>query len=182
MRIRIWLVSPRTRLDIVAGIVDGILTALTLTAAKLLDPLASLDTSLAFRVSVATGATTIFVFFVAHYAELRAQLSRAEHQLNVLRHGRLAASNLGRQVFREALAGAALAALCSVVGALFPIVLALVLPTPAWIDCAAAVLVLGVLGVPLARSFNGSPLRWSAALIVGGIGLTFLGAALRITG
>jgi predicted membrane protein (TIGR00267 family) len=182
MRYKLWLASPRTRLDIVAGIVDGILTALTLTAAKLLDPIASLDMSLAFRVSVAAGATTIFVFFVAHYAELRTQLSRAEHQLNVLRHGRLAASNLGKQVFREALAGAALAAFCSVVGAMFPIILALALPSPAWIDCAVAVLALGVLGVPLASSFDGSPARWSGALVVGGIALTFLGAALKITG
>ena len=85
MKLQTWAQSPRTRLDITAGLVDGILNALTLASGRLLAtdaPGATAD--LAFRVGAASALTTIFVFFVAHYAELRAELARAERELNLL--------------------------------------------------------------------------------------------------
>jgi hypothetical protein len=67
---RAELLSPRGRLDIFAGLVDGILNALTLAAGRILNSGDGADLELAMRVAVATGLTTIFVFFIAHYAEL----------------------------------------------------------------------------------------------------------------
>jgi hypothetical protein len=75
--------DPSNRLDVVAGLIDGILNALTLAAGRLVHAGGEGATlSLALRVSVAAGATTIFVFFIAHYAQLRLDLVRHERQLN----------------------------------------------------------------------------------------------------
>lgn len=182
MKVFEWLLSARTRLDLVAGIIDGILTALVLTAARLVHPEDSVSLSLALRVSAAAGLTTVFVFFVAHYADLRANLVRAERQLNVLRHGRLARGHLGREVLFEALSAAGLAACSSVAGALLPMFVAAALPRPAWLACSVTIVILGGLGVGLARSFHGSVGLWAFALMLGGALLTLAGVALRISG
>ena len=137
MMLGAWWQRPGVRLDVVAGIVDGILTALTITAAKFLDGGAGgVDLSLAMRVSLAAGLTTIVAFFLAHYAQLRSGLNRAERQLNVLRHGRLATSDLGRKVLQEAIEGATVAAACSVLGAFVPLIIGILLPSPPWLGCA----------------------------------------------
>jgi predicted membrane protein (TIGR00267 family) len=180
MKVRDWLVTPAVRLDIVAGIVDGVLTALTLTASKMLSGAGAIDLGLAVRVSIAAGLTTVFVFFLAHYAQLRSDLIRAERQLNVLRHGRLAKTNLGRQVLIESLAGASLAAVCSVVGAFTPMFLVINTPGPPWIGYLVTIAILAGLGLALARSFNGSLIAWAVALVVIGLGLTGVGTFLRI--
>ena len=174
---------PNNRLDIVAGLIDGILNALALAAGRLLHSNGEGATfGLALRVGVAAGATTIFVFFVAHYAELRLELVRHERQLNFTEHGRLAATNLGRRVLLEALAKAVLAAACSLAGALLPLLLCTVLPTPAWLGLATTILALGVLGALLAKSFYGSPLLWSFCLLVGGVALAFVGVKVDLVG
>jgi hypothetical protein len=180
MNVRAWLVTPAVRLDIVAGVVDGLLTALTLTASKMLSGAGAIDLGLAARVSIAAGLTTVFVFFLAHYAQLRSDLIRAERQLNVLRHGRLAQSNLGRQVLLESLAGASLAAICSVVGAFIPMLLVIVSPGPTWIGYLVTIAILAGLGLALAKSFNGSLIGWAIALVLIGVGLTGVGTVLRI--
>jgi VIT1/CCC1 family predicted Fe2+/Mn2+ transporter len=183
MNVEGWIAAPERRLDIVAGVVDGILTTLTLTAAKLLGSGGeSISMSLALRVSAAAGLTTVFAFFLAHYAQLRAELVRAERELNVTRHGRLARSNLGRQILIEALADAVLAAVCSILGALIPLGLILFVPMPGWVGCALAIAILGALGAALARTFYGSPLRWGASLMVAGVALAYVGTKLDIAG
>ena len=94
--------DPSNRLDVVAGLIDGILNALTLAAGQLVHAGGEGATlSLALRVSVAAGATTIFVFFIAHYAQLRLDLIRHERELNFTEHGKLAATRLGHRVFFE---------------------------------------------------------------------------------
>jgi hypothetical protein len=53
----------RNRLDVVAGLIDGILNALTLAAGRLARAGGEgVTLSLALRVSIAAGVTTIFVF------------------------------------------------------------------------------------------------------------------------
>ena len=106
MSIRHWLHATHNRLDVVAGLIDGILTALILAAAKILHHDGGLTLALVGKVGVASACTTVFVFFVAHYAELRAELVRSERELNLLAHGRLATTRLGRQVLRESALGA----------------------------------------------------------------------------
>jgi hypothetical protein len=119
--------DPSNGLDVVAGLIDGILNALTLAAGRLVHTGGEGATlSLALRVSVAAGATTMFVFFIAHYAQLRLDLIRHERELNFTEHGKLAATRLGHRVFLESLLKAMLASGFSVVGALFPLVLCVI--------------------------------------------------------
>jgi VIT1/CCC1 family predicted Fe2+/Mn2+ transporter len=174
---------PNNRLDVVAGLIDGILNALALAAGRLVHTGGEGATlSLAMRVSVAAGATTIFVFFVAHYAQLRLELVRHERELNFTAHGKLAATRLGRSVFLESLFKAFLAAGFSLVGALFPLILCTLLPSPPWLGLAITIVALGGLGALLARTFYGSPWLWSLGLFIGGIVLTFVGMKLDLVG
>jgi predicted membrane protein (TIGR00267 family) len=174
---------PNNRLDVVAGLIDGILNALALAAGRLVHTDGEGATlSLALRVSVAAGATTIFVFFVAHYAELRLELIRHERELNFTEHGRLAATNLGRRVFLESLYKAMLASAFSLVGALFPLILCTLLTSPPWLGLVITIMSLGVLGALLANTFYGSPLVWGTCLLVGGIALAFVGMKLDLVG
>ncbi|MFZ0557848.1 MAG: hypothetical protein WAN31_09970 [Methylovirgula sp.] len=165
MNFRNLIESPRTRLDATAGMVDGILTALILAAGHLLRQSGGATIDLGLRVGTASAVTTLFVFFVAHYAELRAELARAEHTLSLLAHGKLVATRLGRRSFLRALGGAFVAALCGFVGSLVPIALCASLPPPPWLGIGATILLLGLLGALLARSFYGPIYLW--ALIMG---------------
>jgi VIT1/CCC1 family predicted Fe2+/Mn2+ transporter len=174
---------PNNRLDVVAGLIDGILTAVTLAAGRLVHAEGEGATlGLALRVSVAAGTTTIFVFFVAHYAQLRLELIRHERELNFTEHGRLAATNLGRRVFFEALYKAILASVFSLIGALLPLTLCTFLRSPAWLGLAITIVALGGLGALLARTFYGSPLIWGIVLLFGGAALAFVGVELDLVG
>ena len=174
---------PNNRLYLVAGLIDGILNALTLAAGRLVHTGGEGTTlSLALRVSVAAGATTVFVFFVAHYAQLRLELVRHERELNLTEHGRLAATSLGRRVFLESLYKAILASVFSLVGALFPLILCTFLPSPAWLGLAITIAALAGLGALLAKTFYGSPTTWSIGLFLGGILLAFVGTKLNLVG
>ena len=155
---------------------------MTLAAGKLLDHGSGASVSLAAKVGVATGCTTMFVFFVAHYAEFRTELVRAERELNLLSHGRLATTRLGRQALRESLSAAFLAAVCGVLGSSIPLLLGLLLPGPPLLGLAITIVLLGILGASLARSFFGSTLIWALGLMVGGLLLTFIGVKLNIVG
>lgn len=177
---RNWIENPRIRLDVTAGFIDGILTALTLASGRLVRPGVSPSPGFAFRVAAATALTTLFVFFVAHYAELRAEIVHAERELNLLKHGRLAKGALGRRATREALTGSILAGVCGLAGALVPLLLCYALPRPVWLGLAVTIALLGLLGAVLARSFFGGQLIWSAILIVGGALLSLIGIQLHI--
>jgi VIT1/CCC1 family predicted Fe2+/Mn2+ transporter len=174
---------PSNRLDVVAGLIDGILNALALAAGRLTHTGGEGATlSLALRVSIAAGATTIFVFFVAHYAQLRLELVRHERELNFTEHGRLAATSLGRRIFHESLQKALLACGFSFAGALFPLILCTLLPTPAWLGLAITIAALGGLGALLAKTIFGSPTIWGITLFIGGLLLAFVGMKLDLVG
>lgn len=182
MKFAEWLLSPRHRLDVVAGLVDGILNALTLAAGKLLSWTGGGSFSLVVKVGVATACTTLFVFFVAHYAELRAELVHAERELNLLSHGRLATTRLGRQVLRESFIAATIASFCGLIGAAMPLLLVLLLPGSPLVGLSLTIVLLGALGAVIARSFFGSQCAWASALMVGGLVLTVIGMKLNIVG
>jgi VIT1/CCC1 family predicted Fe2+/Mn2+ transporter len=181
MSLRTLLRHPGNRLDIVAGLIDGILNALTLAAAKLFTA-GGLTLVLVGKLAAVTACTTGFVFFVAHYAQLRAELVHAERQLNLLSHGRLATTRLGKQILSEAAWGAVLASLFGVIGATIPLVIGLAIPQVPILGIALTVLLLGGLGWLLARSVFGSPLLWALTLMFGGIGVTTIGVQLDILG
>jgi predicted membrane protein (TIGR00267 family) len=180
MSIRGWVESSRTRLDVTAGLVDGILTALTLASGKLLSSGEGPSVNFALRVGAATAFTTLFVFFVAHYAELRAEIHRAERELNLLSHGKLAAGALGHRAVQEAFAGSLVAAFCGLVGAMVPLLLCIALPNPRWLGLGITVALLGVLGAVLAHSFHGAIRTWALTLMLGGIALVWIGLQLNI--
>lgn len=172
---------PSNRLDIVAGLVDGILSALVLAAGRLVDPGGEGNAlGLAIRVGIAAGSSSMFVFFVAHYAQLRLELVRHERELNLTRHGKLAATKLGRRIFFESLHKALLACAFSFAGALFPLILCAAMPSPVWLGLAIAIFTLAGLGALLAKTFYGSPTVWAAMLFVGGILVALIGTKLKL--
>jgi predicted membrane protein (TIGR00267 family) len=167
-------------LPAVLGVTDGILTALTLAAGRLVEAAARIDITFALRIAAGALLSSAFVFFVARYAELRGELIHAEQQLNLAVHGRLATTRLGRVVFREALVAAATASACAFVGALVPLLAAVLLPGPSWLAIAVAVIALGALGHSLASVLHGNQLRWTVSLVAGGVLLSLAGIALQI--
>jgi VIT1/CCC1 family predicted Fe2+/Mn2+ transporter len=176
-----WIRDSRNRLDIVAGLVDGILNALTLAAAKLVTQ-GSLTLSLVGKVAAVTGCTTSFVFFVAHYAELRSELVRAARDLNLASRGQLATTRLGKQIFYEALWDAVVASVCGVIGSVIPLAISLAIPQVPVVGIALTIAILGVLGWLLGLSVFGSAALWSGGLILGGIVVTAIGVQLNILG
>jgi VIT1/CCC1 family predicted Fe2+/Mn2+ transporter len=163
-------------------VVDGILNALTLAAEKILEGHDGVSPSLALKVGVAAASTTVFVFFVAHYAAFRTELVHAEKELNLLSHGRMAMTTLGGKILRESLLAALLASVCGFIGAAAPLLLSVILPGPPILGLAATVVMLGLFGVVLAGTFCGSRLTWALTLMAGGIVLTFVGVELNIVG
>lgn len=167
-------------MPVVMGIVDGILTALTLAGHVLLVPERSL--TLAFSLRVAAGAlfSGAFVYLVSKYAELRQQLAHAERELSLARRGQLAVTALGRGIAREAALSAAVASTAAFAGALAPLCVAVALPRYRWAPIATALIALALLGAALAKMLYGSVLRWAVPLVAGGALLTYVGVKLAI--
>jgi hypothetical protein len=174
-----WIQDPRSRLDIVAGLVDGILNALTLASAKLVAQ-GGLTLATIGKVAAVTACTTSFVFFVAHYAQLRSELVRAARELNLLAHGHLATTQLGKQILQESLWGALVASVCGVIGSTIPLGLSLAAPSLPIVGLALTVALLGLLGWFLASSVFGSPALWAGGLMLGGVVVTAIGIQLDI--
>ena len=180
MRITVWLSQSDHRLDLVAGLCDGILSALILTAGRLLSAGESVTLGLALRVAAAGTVTGSFAFFVAHYADLRSELVHAERQLNMVSHGRLASTQLGRAALRDSCYGALIVGICGFLGALIPLIVSAALPKPSWIGIAVAIGTLALLGISLAKAVYGSPGRWVLVLVLAGVLLSFIGLELKI--
>jgi len=167
-------------LGAVLGLSDGILTALTLASGRLLRGGHPITLTLAVRIALAACASSAFVYFVARYADLRGELVRAELELNLSSRGRLATTRLGRAVRDEALTGSALACACSFIGALVPLAAGALIRHPPWLGMALTIGSLGLLGVALARALSGSRVRWAAALMLGGVAISWLGSVLHL--
>ena len=65
------------------GLSDGILNSLILAAAAIFKGAGGLSFSLALRVAAVASLPALFTIFISNYAFLRADLSRAEHELNI---------------------------------------------------------------------------------------------------
>lgn len=177
-KLTVFFRDPRNRLDIFAGLIDGILNALILSARALFGN-AHLNAALIGRVCAAAGLTTIVVFFIAHYAEMRAELVRAEKQLSLTSHGYLAASRLGRVAIIGALKASTIAAFCSVTGAAAPLILSLA-GGPRILSIFANFVLLAFLGALLAKSFDGSVAFWAGAVAVAGLFFMWAGILLNL--
>jgi predicted membrane protein (TIGR00267 family) len=173
-------ILAKNRLDLVAGLCDGILTALILASGTLFHPESSMSLGLSLRVATAAAVAGAFVFFVAHYAELRSELVRAERQLNLLSRGRFAATRLGQAVLRESFIGAMIASVCTFVGALIPLLASMAPSGPVWLGAAVGIATLALLGFILGRTVYGKPSRWALGLAVAGTLVACIGMQLRI--
>ena len=169
----------RNLLPLTLGLADGIVNALTLASATVLHG-RGLDVALALKVGAVALVTAVFTIFVAEYASLRADLTRAEKELNLTRSGRLAAGNLGRQVRREALVAAAVGCLASFVGAFVPLVVGALARPYGWAALVVSVAGLGALGAGLARAVHGHPGRWVVAMTLMGALVALVGVELDI--
>jgi len=174
-----WLRAPEHRLDIVAGLVDGILNALILAAGRIVGR-GGLTLALVGKLAAVTACTTGFVFFVAHYSQLRSELVRSARELNLRSHGHLATTQLGRQVLEESLWGATVASIFGVVGSVIPLVIGLAVASFPLAGLAITVVLLGLLGWSLGSSVFGSPLLWACGLMVGGVAIAALGVKLDV--
>jgi VIT1/CCC1 family predicted Fe2+/Mn2+ transporter len=181
MNIVSWLFRREHMFALLIGVVDGILTALTLAAGRVLSVADALDSTLAFRISAASALSGALVFFVAEYARQRGELVRAERQLSLTAHGRLAATRLGRAALYDAASGAALAIICNFLGALVPLLIGVALPSVSWLAAVVAIAILGALGIGIARAIYWNPLRWAMVLMLAGALLTLIGVQLHIT-
>jgi VIT1/CCC1 family predicted Fe2+/Mn2+ transporter len=168
------------RFDFVVGLCDGILTALTLTAGKMIASPSPVGIGLALRVATAGASSGAFIYFVAHYAQLRGELVEAERQLNLTSHGRLASSRLGHAVLFQSAAGAIIASAAGFGGALLPLLVGTVAPGVPWLAIVVAMAVLAVFGAILAVTVHGRPLRWALGLVLAGGILTYVGMRLRL--
>jgi VIT1/CCC1 family predicted Fe2+/Mn2+ transporter len=175
-----WLSTGRENLfSPMTGLADGILTALTLSTARLLHEPGARDLSLSLRVATATAVSGAFISFAGHYARLRGELVRAERQLNLSGRGRLASGALGRTVRREALQSALVSSGCAFAGAALPMLISLAVGAPA-AALAAAVLSLVLLGLAVGHAVSGSPLGWALGMGAAGLALAAVGAALHL--
>lgn len=136
---------------------------------------------LALRVGTAALVTSAFTMFVADYAERRSSLVRASRQLNMTEPGRLAATQLGRQAFRESAVAMTVAAGASLAGAALPLLIGAVPLVPSWTVLALAIGALGVLGWALGGLLSAHRLRWAIGMLAGGGVVTVIGVWLQIT-
>lgn len=175
-----WLFQRDRLLPLAAGLCDGILTALTLAAGRMLDADRPMTMSVALRVSTGALASSAFIFFVGYYASLRGELIHAERELSLLTRGHFAETKLGAAILREALTATLVASVCSFLGALAPLIISALWPRRAWLGIVAAIGILGLLGLSLAKTLYGNSARWALALILSGLALAYLGFHLRI--
>lgn len=165
---------------VVTGLVEGMLTALTLASGKMLREEHALSLGLALRIGLAAGFPTAVVFIAAEYARQRGELVRMAYQLNMTRRERLVAGNLGRQALHESLRSAAVAGLCSFGGAALPLAAAGEIPGGGWAAVVVAVLCLGGLGAAIGYTTLSCRLCWALALTAAGGLLAWLGAVLQV--
>lgn len=162
------------------GFVDGILTAMLLSAGRLLGRGAPLDFGVALRVATSALVNGGFVFYVGRYADLRVRLVHAEMQLNLAKGGHLATTSLGRLALRNAFGEASVSGICSFVAALLPLSLALLLPSVPLLAIVFPVLMLGILGLILGRLVHGNLLAWASALLTSGVLIALVGLKLHL--
>jgi len=125
--------------------------------------------------------SSIFTVFVPEYGQLLADLAWAERELSFTVSGRLAASNLGRQVAREAAAASAVASGASFTGAVTPLLIGGALTAYSWSALIIPVAALRAIGAVLAAAVGGRRLWWIIAMIAMGLLAAAAGTALHIT-
>lgn len=162
------------------GLIDGILTVLALATGHVMRPGAILSIGLSVRVALGSSLSGALVYFFSEYARQRQRLIHAEKELNLARHGKLATTELGKQIIRETAAGMVVSCFFNFFGVMIPLCFAVLFPKIQWLAVAIALSVLVILGGLLARLVLGRPVLWIAALVSAGMVVSVIGYALDI--
>jgi VIT1/CCC1 family predicted Fe2+/Mn2+ transporter len=173
-------ISRENLFAVVIGLMDGILTAVTLAAAKMTEKTAPLSLEFAFRIAAGAAVSAVCIFFVAEYARQRRELVHAEQHLSLRRHGQLAVSSLGRTAMVHAARGAGISCACSFLGAFLSLAPAAARPDKPWLALVASFIALALLGASLAHVIFGRTIVWAGTLVVIGAILAFVGVKLHI--
>jgi len=175
-----WLRKRENLFFIVTGLAEGILTALILSAGKILEPSHTLTASLGLKIGIAAGCPETVVFFAAEYARQRGELVRIEQQLNLTRHGRLASSRLGRMALLDSFSAALVSGTCAFGGACIPLIIAGLIPGAGWEAIGIALGCLAIFGSGIGYATHSCKTCWAVALTLSGAALAALGAWLRV--
>jgi predicted membrane protein (TIGR00267 family) len=165
---------------LVIGLVDGILTSLVLAAGKVMSVGELIQLPDVARVAVVASISAAFTFFVAQYSRFRHELVHAEKHLTLGSRGPLVKTQLGRAVFIESVIGSVISGACSFVGAVLPLLFAMIRPGETWLSIGAPIATLGFFGGFLGRSVYGNALLWAIGLMSIGAVLTFVGLKVHI--
>lgn len=174
--------KQKLTLPCVLGACDGIITVLILIANRLVKSNETITLSFAVRISVVALITGMFVYFISQYTELRRQLLHAEHELGLTISGRLAMTNLGRQIIFESFLLTVIGSIAAFLGAFIPIIIAIIVQQYKWASILSAAIILGLLGIVLAKLTYGNKVRWVLALIISGLLVAYIGMQLNIIG
>lgn len=167
-------------LPLVLGLCEGVITVLTLAAKLLIRSNVPVTLGFAVRVSLVSLITGLFVYFISQYSELRRELLHLELEINLTDRGHLATTQLGKKIIHEAVIMAFVGSGCAFLGSFIPLVIAILIQDYKWASLVFAVILLGVLGIFLAKLVHGSKIRWAAALIVSGLLVAYIGLQLDI--
>jgi predicted membrane protein (TIGR00267 family) len=165
---------------VLLGLIDGILTVLTLATGHVMRPNDPVTLSLAIKVSLATSFSGACIFFFSKYSNLRQHLIHTEKELNLSHHGRMATTQLGKQALREALVGVIISSVFNFLGALLPLETAVIFPKKQWLAIVTAFSFLFLLGIFIARLVYGTPFKWILALLSAGAAVSYVGYKLNV--
>lgn len=166
---------------LVLGLIDGILTVLTLATGRVLDVhTEGFSLAFALRVAFVTAISGSFVYCISEYAKQRQLLIQSEKELNLTSHGKLAVSNLGKQILKETSVSVVLSGTSIFLAPFIPMSGALFFPKHSWLSIVIALVILGLLGFSLARLVYGNAFIWMAVLIGSGIAVSFIGYKLHV--
>lgn len=174
------MTANKLLLSVALGTSDGILNTLMLAANRLQGDTVPVTLSLALRLAAASAIESMFIVFVAVYAQMRQELTYADRQLNVLVRGRMARTRQGRATLHEAVFMALVAGVCSLVGSGAPLLFAAVSGLAGYPVLVATVAGLGLLGVMVAQTVQGRWPVWATVMLAGGSLVTWLGTFLAI--
>jgi predicted membrane protein (TIGR00267 family) len=163
------------------GLIDGILTVLTLATGKVLDYTGEkFSLSLGLRLASVTAISGCFVYFISEYTKQRHSLIKFEKELNLTSHGKFVTSNLGKQILKETFIGVLVSGTFSFFGAFIPISGALFFPQYSWLPILIALLILAGLGLGLSNLVYGNKMSWVFGLVLTGIVVSYIGYVLHV--
>jgi predicted membrane protein (TIGR00267 family) len=162
------------------GLIDGILTVLTLATGHVLNKGEPFTIGLALKVGFATSLSGACIYFFSEYSRLRYRLIHAEKELNLARHGKLATTQLGRQIIKETIQGVFISSIFNFLGAMVPLGCAVLFPKIQWISLLIAMIMLIQLGIWIGKMVYGNRLAWVMSLLFAGAIVSLVGYKLNI--